>query len=222
MDKVIDGKIVGEKTGARITKRWVPKEWRTEYEAMVALSCTGLSNEEVGKRFGYGKQQVSNIINTPAGKKLKEILLARLRLSNEESFTERISTLQEKALKNIEEVMNEEELLGRAPLAMFDRSAKFLSNTTAKGFRSDGLAASSAPQVAGSVNIQNNTVIVNGVSRDALAEAVNKSNRVKELSSGLVGTSVEPARKVESGTNRFGEEVRHPDNGRVEVPEKVG
>lgn len=187
MSEIIeDGMVVGAKTGARITKRWEPKEWRTEYEAMVALSCTGLSNEEVGKRFGYGKQQVSNILNTAMGKKLKVIILDRLRKSNEETFAERISHLQNRALANIENVLNNEDYLERQPLAIFDRSQKFLTSTTAKGFKSE---QPESPQRSGDTT---NIVIVQGATRDSLAEAMAKADQAKELASGLVRTTVAP------------------------------
>lgn len=195
-ETIENGKVVGPKTGARITKRWVPKEWKPEYEAMVALSCTGLSNEEVGRRFGYGKQQVSNIINTPMGKKLKEIILNRLRATNEESFTQRISTLQDRALRNIEDVLTNDEYLASKPLAIFDRSQKFLASTSAKGIKQE------VPD-GGSSNGNNTTnigvIVVNGATRDSLAEALAKADEAKELASGLIRTTVTPVARENSG-----------------------
>lgn len=219
MSEIIsDGKVVGQKTGAKITKRWVPKEWRTEYEAMVALSCTGLSNEEVGKRFGYGKQQVSNILNTPQGKKLQEIILARLRRSNEESFAERIASLQDVALTNVETVLKDEELLQRSPLAIFDRSQKFLVSSATKGFKSD---SPQAPQTVQNINNSKN-IIINGVTRDSLAEAMEKSDEAKELASGLIRTTATPVNgtsQKELGGGR--ETVRTSNDGGVETSKKA-
>lgn len=218
-DIIVEGKVLGAKTGARITKRWEPKEWRTEYEAMVALSCTGLSNEEVGRRFGYGKQQVSNILNTAAGKKLKEIILARLRQANEETFVERISHLQNTALERVESVLSDDELFVKYPLAIFDRSQKFLSSTGSKGFKSE------APETLGTVNnIDNskNVIIVAGATRDSLAEAMQKSDEAKELASGFIGAAVTTINRASSKEPKVGgTEVRALNNSRVETPAKA-
>lgn len=127
-----DGRVTGPR-GAKAHKRWEPKQWLPVYEAIVALSCTGLSNEEVGKRFGYGKQQVSNILNTPQGKKLKELIANRIREMNLLTLEDRLAFMQKNALGNIDKVLADEDgkILERAPLALFDRSLAFLKSSGA-------------------------------------------------------------------------------------------
>jgi hypothetical protein len=134
MEEVIspEGKVTGPR-GASAHKRWEPKQWLPIYEAIVALSCTGLSNEEVGKRFGYGKQQVSNILNTPQGKKLKELIANRIRDMNLLTLEDRMAFMQKNALGNIDKVLADEDgtIIQRAPLALFDRSLAFLKSSGA-------------------------------------------------------------------------------------------
>ncbi len=127
MSEIVDGKVTGPR-GARITKRWEPKEWLPIYEAIVALSCTGLSNEVVGARFGYGKQQVSNILNTPQGKKLKLLIAERIRNENSASVVDRVAAIQEKALQRVEAVMFDDDRAEKQPLAIFDRSMEILKS----------------------------------------------------------------------------------------------
>lgn len=172
-----DGKVVG-KRGAKAYKKWVPKEWRPEYEAIVALSCTGLSNKEVGARFGYGPQQVSNICNTPQGKKLKEIISERLRVANVATFEERFAALGEVALKNIEDVLGNEGVKSKAPLAIFDRSMSVLK-ALGKVRREDNppVAPNGVPLVGNAKSV----MILTHDADKALAAGLQKAQQAKLL-----------------------------------------
>lgn len=173
-----DGKVIGHTRGAKAFKRWVPKEWRPEYEAIVALSCTGLNNEEVGKRFGYGKQQVSNILNTPQAKKLRELIVNRLRDLNSITLGERMTALNEKALSRIEDTLNNDAIYERAPLAIFDRSFTFLKHAGV-------VKPELAPQhPMGGGNVIGTMVNITSEAVKQLSEGLRKSNEVKVLHDG--------------------------------------
>lgn len=172
-----NGKIIGQNRGAKAYRRWVPKEWRPEYEAIVALSCTGLNNKEVGRRFGYTKEHVSNILTTPQAKKLREIINVRLREKNLETFGERYGVLNAKALERVESVMNSDDMFEKSPLAIFDRAVVVLKATGAvKGEGGAGL----------SVNLPENsrTMIVTQTMAEGIRDSLKKADEVKELHSG--------------------------------------
>lgn len=173
-----DGKVVGPKRGARITKKWVPKEWRPEYEAITALSCTGLSNEALGKRFGYGKQQISNILNTPQAKKLREIIVERLRNSNNNTITDRVANIRDVAFKRVEAVLADDKQFAKTPLAIFDRSLAVLKSTGVA--KTDGIGEHPVQSVT---NIKN-AMIVSHQAASLINEGLAKSEEAKRLNSG--------------------------------------
>lgn len=176
MTNIIDGKVIGPIRGAKILKKWVPKEWRPEYEAIVALSCTGLSNEEVGKRFGFGPQHVSNILNTPQGKKLKELIQQNLRTHNVETYAERIETLKMQALKRIEDVITDDEKAESSPLAIFDRSLALLKTTGALQEIPAGGGTSGNTFIG-------RALIVSDKAAGLISEGLQKSERMREIHS---------------------------------------
>lgn len=174
----VEGKVIGPKRGARITKKWIPKEWRPEYEAITALSCTGLSNEALGKRFGYGKQQISNILNTPQAKKLREIIVERLRATNNNTLGERIDNLREVALKRVESVLTDDDIFSRSPLAIFDRSLGILKSTG--NVKDNGIGEHPINNIT---NIKN-AMIVSPASAHLINEGLAKSEEAKRLNAG--------------------------------------
>lgn len=190
-----DGKLVGPKRGARITKKWIPKEWRPEYEAITALSCTGLSNEALGLRFGYGKQQISNILNTPQAKKLREIIVQRLRTANNETMVDRIDNLRDVALKRIETILGDDAQAERTPLAIFDKSLAVLKATGSSKER--GIGSEYVPGNNVTNNIKNAMIvgpeagklITEGLAKAEEAKLLNPGSDVnKDKKNGIVGT----------------------------------
>jgi hypothetical protein len=176
MDKIEDGKIVGATRGAKIKKRWNPKEWRPEYEAMVGLACTGLSYNEIGNRFGYTSVHVGNIVNSDMGKALQRIILDKLRKNNTESLAERIDALKTKALSRVEHFINNDDYADKSPLAMFDRSFKFLTGSRVLSDDKGDGANHNTP-----IQINNKTVIVTTETSKAFAEGIASLKRISEL-----------------------------------------
>lgn len=174
-----DGKVTGPR-GAKAFKRWEPKKWLPVYEAIVALSCTGLSNEEVGKRFGYGKQQVSNILNTPQGKKLIEIMNERIRTNNANTLTERIERMQDKAMKHVEAVLDMPTDNFKNPLQIFDASLAFLKSSSGGKIAPES-APSNQPQVSGGNTYIKTAMILNGDQAKQLNDGLRLADQVKVI-----------------------------------------
>jgi hypothetical protein len=117
----------------RLKKRWNPKEWKPEYEMVVALSCTGLSHSVIGERFGYTPVHIGNIVNCEYGKALRKIILDKLRNDVSLATPDLIKDTQTKALERISAVLNNDTLAANSPFAIFDRSLKWLSETNGIG-----------------------------------------------------------------------------------------
>ena len=174
-----DGKVIGPR-GAKAFKKWEPKKWLPIYEAIVALSATGLSNEEVGRRFGYGAQQVSNIRNTPQGKALMEIIRQKIHDEQTMSIGERLAKINENALRHVENLMAMDPSDFKNPLPVFDRALAVLKST--------GKVAGEQSAATGgntTVNVHNNTaMILPSPQAERLREALALSNQVKVIHGG--------------------------------------
>lgn len=175
-----------QKRGAKVKKRWDPKEWRPEYTAIVAVSCTGLSNEVVGKQFGYTKEHISNILNTEHAKKLRQLINKRLIDSTNASQAERLDSLRNVALKRIEDVLYDDDRAVTNPLQIFDRSFKFLQATR-------DLAPESEKGTSSQTNIQNNLVLSDSAAK-ALTQGIAGALEVAAKFKDLTGASIEPKR----------------------------
>lgn len=171
--------VVGPR-GAKLTKRWNPKDWRPEYEAMVALCSLGkYTQREVAKQFGYTEAWLSSIMNSEKGKEVQAELIRNTRDKSVGNVTDRLRDLQEKALQRVEQVMADEKIYQRSPLAIFDRSALFLKNV---GVIKD----SHAPPVVAAgpvtnIHQNNNTLVISGKSADDIREGLKKADEVREL-----------------------------------------
>lgn len=166
------------KPKVRILKRWKPKEWRPEYTAIVALSCTGLSNAAVGKHFGYGQQQISNILNQPEALEIRKLIGNQLLETAVLSIPERLQKLQNVALSRVENLLNDDERARANPLQIFDRSFKFLQ---ASGQLKDGYESSRGGGNTNTVNIQTNNLVVPPELLQRLADGLDKAKRVAEM-----------------------------------------
>lgn len=151
-------------------KRWIPKRWDVHHEQMVLLSCAGVSNIAIAERFGYTPQAISMILNTPQAKTIKELVKVQSRKQLMETFTDRMEVLQERALSNIEKVINDDELLEKSPFSVVDRSMQLLKGV--------------GKLIGEGATINNNSQTVNVIGEAAvnrLAEAIEKSNQVQRL-----------------------------------------
>jgi hypothetical protein len=111
---------------ARLTKRWEPKKWDPIYEQFVALSALGLSNVEIGQRFGYTPVHVSNVVTSEQGKRLKQLMLDRLRATTISSIPQRLEDIADKTVSRLQEVMNDNDRFERSPFAVIDRGLQVL------------------------------------------------------------------------------------------------
>lgn len=111
---------------AKLKKRWQPKRWEPMYDQMVALSCTGMSNILIAKRFNYTVQQISNILTSENGKIIKALVSKHMQESLMHDAKTRMSQIEQKATEIVHGVLHNTELYEKSPLAMYDRAIKFL------------------------------------------------------------------------------------------------
>lgn len=179
-DKTVN---IGPKRGARINRRWDPKEWRPEYEAMAALAATGMPHNEIAHRFGYKPPWISMILNSPKGKIVQQLIINNIRNAATTTITsDRILALQNQAFKRVEETLQNDDLASRSPMAIFGASMEILKK--APIFGSPDGDTPKLPHGNVTNNIQVNQ-FATGIDRRELDKSLEVANQVKALHSGV-------------------------------------
>lgn len=176
-DKTIN---IGPKRGAKIKKRWDPKEWRPEYEAMAALAATGMPHEEIARRFGYTGPWVSMIMNSPKGKIVKQLIINNIREAGSKTITsERVQAVMNKAFERVENLINNDYLADRSPMAIFGASMEILKKAPV-------FSPPETPTPSSPASVQNTQInfFAAGVDKRKIDDALKKADEVQVLHSG--------------------------------------
>lgn len=161
------------------TNKWEPKRWRAEYTEMVSLSVLGMSNElisaEIFKKLGirYTAQHVSNVLNTSSGRTLIELMLSNINAKAVKSVPARLEAMGLKAIQRVEEMLDDDDLAKKAPLAVADRAMKIAQAT---GFMKPEEETQKS----------NNNWMIPADSMKVLVEAIKKSDEVKVVNAVIV------------------------------------
>lgn len=109
-----------EKKAPKLTK-WVAKKWQPEYERMVAYSAMGWSNKKIAETLKYTPEHVSNVLNLPQAKELKDKILAKLRERTLEDVPSILKKVAQKTAERLETILNDDDLFEKSPFAVIDR-----------------------------------------------------------------------------------------------------
>lgn len=151
--------------------KWIPTEWRIEYDRIVALHCLGYSNAVVGQELGYSAQHVSNILNLPEGKAMVRLVKEKFIKQTLDTIPERLNALQIKITERVEKFFDDDELFQKAPGAVVDRGISLL--------KCIGLLKEkeTLPPQGGVVNVDK-AIIVPAGSMDNMREALRLSMEI--------------------------------------------
>jgi hypothetical protein len=151
-----------------------PKRWHPEFDLIVYASFAGKSNVEIAKEFGYTPVHISNILSTVQADRIRNELRSKINDNVDDTITNRMKSISDKALERVEKFMNNDELFEKSPFAFVDRAMR--AATLNKESSSD-------PKVNININSQVNNIGNEAISR--IASALEISNEVKQLHSGL-------------------------------------
>lgn len=107
-------------------KRWEAKKWRPEYERAVAYSALGKSNIEIAKLLNYTTVHVSNVLNLPLAKELKQKIMDRMRERTLEDVPSILQNVARKTAERLQTIVNDDELFAKSPFAVIDRGLDVL------------------------------------------------------------------------------------------------
>lgn len=117
-----------DKKEPKLTK-WVPRKWQPEYERMVAYSAMGWSNIKIAQELKYTTVHVSNVLNLPQAKELRDKILARMRERTLEDVPNILQRIALKTAERLETVVNDDEMFLKTPFAIIDRGLDILKGT---------------------------------------------------------------------------------------------
>lgn len=102
-----------------VVKEWAP--WMTE---AVILHASGMSIPELRIRFGKTDNHLRNLMNTSQATEIIQKISAASLQRIEKTASEKITTIREKALDNMLEMVSNDELKTASPFAFWDASRK--------------------------------------------------------------------------------------------------
>lgn len=158
--------------------RYKPKRWHPEFDLIILASFTGEKNEEIGKRFGYTKEHISNILCSEEAEKVRQKLRSNIDKELELSVNTRMKAISDTALKRVEDFISNDDLARSSPFMFVDRAfrAAQLSGISNEGKNGSKVEVNVLNQTQNNVG---NEVI------DRMALALERSNEVSLLHSGL-------------------------------------
>lgn len=148
--------------------RWTPKEWTPLYETITFESCFGLSNVQLAEKYNYSAQQISNILNTPQAKQLKNYLTEKIRAQMLADVEKNQDVLVAAAQENIKAVLTDKELAAKSPFAMMKASMDYMKGV-------GKMIDSEKKQET------HNTFIMSDKAAEKLMDGLNKAMDVKKL-----------------------------------------
>lgn len=158
---------------------WRPKRWRPEYEAIVALSSTGMSRQAVADKFfemsgtRYTVQHISNILNTPEAKEIQQKTVESIRGQFNETIADRVERVTMKAAGMVEKLLEDEEKYEASPFNVIDRALAFMRITS----KPAPAPASNAP----TVNVNNSTMVMTAEAAQIMRDGMAKADEVARL-----------------------------------------
>lgn len=153
---------------ARITRpRWNPKEWHPVYEEVVLLDCLGYARTIIAAEKGFTEEHITNILKTDHARLIREVFRRKLEVKVDQTIDQRFETIAHKAMKRVEEVMNNDTLAEKNPLGLFDRAIVLL--------KAAGKIKDEPKQIT------NNTLIVSDEQMDKLTKGIAVSDEARRL-----------------------------------------
>lgn len=149
------------------------------YAQIVFADSIGLPNTEIANKYGFTVQHVSNILNLPQAVKLREQLANRIQERMIEGIPGRLEAIADTAVKNIETVISNQELLNKAPMQMLRSSMEYL--------KLQGKLTGDTPKT-----VTNNTLVIGDAGAKQMLEGLMKAKReigYQEVPSELVKVS---------------------------------
>lgn len=151
------GRPRGEWKGPKL--RYRPKKWLPEFSQVVFdyIAIPGITQEELGDKYGYTKVHINNILNSPQAAKIREATAKGILNYNEENVTVKLGEISQKAVERMHNFIHNDILYEKSPFAFIEKSIAIRKSIgdekkdEPKGgdFINNGVIAISGPQAEG-------------------------------------------------------------------------
>jgi len=121
----VEKSTLKEKKRKRASARWVPTEWRVEYEQVVALSVIGKTGIEIAAMTGYTPQHVYNILATPTAIEIQKRLIEKIR-QRTRSIAEEIDEIEKLTVRRLRESLQDEETFKKYPMGLIGKGLEVM------------------------------------------------------------------------------------------------
>jgi hypothetical protein len=159
-------KEVGRPKGAKRIpagfRKWQPKVWKVEHEAIVLMHCKGITNREIASLYDMSEVHVGNIINCVKGQEFIEKIRSNLPTKDLEV---KYKGILEKAVERLDTFMKSDSIHEKYPIQAVDRAMKSMEMIDARLRANNG-------------GTRNNTVIL--ATEAAVDRLMNAMAKVKE------------------------------------------
>jgi hypothetical protein len=125
------GRPLGAINGEHSVPQWEPKTWKPIHNLIVSLHVLGYKNVRIvealkAENVNISTMMVSLVLNSKQG---KERLRTETQAIEKETIKDRLDKLSDRALKVMETVINNDDLVKYKPLSMFDKAQRVLQHT---------------------------------------------------------------------------------------------
>lgn len=164
------GRPMGSGGKSSSFEHYKPRRWQPEFDLIVIESISGLDNETIGRKYGYTKQHVSNILSTAQAREIKDKVRTTVDKEFEGTLKQRLAKIGERAVEHVEKfIQDEDNLAERSPFMFIDRTLKIAQSVgTLMGDKSNN---NSGQQI----NVAGNAIIMNNEKADDLKNAIKNS-----------------------------------------------
>lgn len=166
-------KFDADEPAPQVFEPWRPVKWKPAYDIVVSLFCSGMTQVDIARQTGYHKQHVYNILSTPEAEIIKKKFSLAVQNSIAEEIPGKIAKLRKKAYDRLEEVLDNDTLVEKAPFQMFSAATSFLKGIGS--LNDGGLVINNNNQT------QNNHLAMSDELASELVAALKEANQVKEI-----------------------------------------
>lgn len=121
------GRPKGIKNGEGTAPQWEPQVWKPIYETMVALAINNMNQLQIAETVKVHPVLVNRVLNCSKGKVRMTQLLMIKQKHTEHLLETKHAKMQDRAIEIMESVLNDNDLVERFPLQMFDRASRFVA-----------------------------------------------------------------------------------------------
>lgn len=153
-----------------------PKRWEPWMDALVLASISGAANKELAKDYQISETHVSNILNTEMAQTIR-LRIRKKVLDATTDVTEKLTKLQDTAIKRMAEVLDNDTLAVNSPMSMATLAKEIFRLVKTD---SPDKEKEKATSIQNTTNVQNNILVANPEYVARIQKGMELSNEIQQ------------------------------------------